>query len=158
MEKGHIEVIKSLLKVNPNLELSTKDGDTCLMRAVRSRKLQIVKMLVDKKAKISAVDKYGDTVLHIAARAQSKGILEFILRNPRNSQLLYKPNKNSETPFQLDLGHQKPILPTLFGAAPSSRRVLEKETQLGYDLYSSAIANLLSEPSLKTPICVGLFA
>ena len=115
-------------------------------------------MLIDKKAKISSVDKYGDTVLHIAARAQSKAILEFILRNPRNSQLLYKPNKNSETPFQLDLSHQKPILPTLFGAAPSSRRVLEKETQLGYDLYSSAIANLLSEPSLKTPICVGLFA
>ncbi|KAK4337261.1 hypothetical protein RND71_043259 [Anisodus tanguticus] len=158
VEKNHIEVIKALLKANPNLELSTKDGDTCLMKAVRNRKLPIVKLLIDKKAKISASDKYGDTALHIASRAQSKAILEFILRNPKNSQLLYKPNKNGETPFTLDNAHNKSILPTLFGAAPSSRRVLEKETQLGYDLYSSAIANLLSEPSLKTPICVGLFA
>lgn len=91
-------------------------------------------------------------------RAQAKTIVEFLLRNPRNSQLLYKPNKRGETPFMLDNSHQKPILPTLFGATPSSRRVLEKETQLGYDLYSSAIANLLSEPTLKLPICVGLFA
>ena len=58
----------------------------------------------------------------------------------------------------MDNSHQRPILPTLFGATPSSRHVLEKETQLGYDLYSSAIANLLSEPTLKLPICVGLFA
>ncbi|RWS07029.1 kinase D-interacting substrate of 220 kDa-like isoform X2 [Dinothrombium tinctorium] len=158
VEKGHTEVVKVLLKANCNVELATKDGDTPLMKAVRSRKLAIIKILIDKKAKVSAVDKYGDTALHIATRAQAKAIMELLLRNPRNSQLLYKPNKHGETPFMLDNAHQKPLLPTLFGAAPSSRKILEKESQLGYDLYSSAIANLLSEPTLKTPICVGLFA
>lgn len=158
VEKGHVEVTRALLKSNPNLELATIDGDTALLKAVRNRKLQLVKMLLEKKARVSVVDKYGDCALHIAARAQSKAILELILRNPKNSQMLYKPNKRGETPFLLDSAHQKPVLPTLFGAAPSSRRVLEKETQLGYDLYSSAIANLLSEPTLKTPICIGLFA
>lgn len=29
---------------------------------------------------------------------------------------------------------------------------------LGYDLYSSALADILSEPSLSTPITVGLYA
>ncbi|XP_053213387.1 kinase D-interacting substrate of 220 kDa B-like isoform X2 [Panonychus citri] len=158
VEKGHVEVVRALLKANANLELATEDGDTPLLKAVRSRRLPIVKMLIDKKAKVTACDKFGDTALHISIRAQSKTIVEFLLRNPRNSQLLYKPNKRGETPFMLDNTHQKPILPTLFGATPSSRRVLEKETQLGYDLYSSAIANLLSEPTLKLPVCVGLFA
>ncbi|XP_015782532.1 kinase D-interacting substrate of 220 kDa B isoform X1 [Tetranychus urticae] len=158
VEKGHVEVVRALLKANANLELANEDGDTPLLKAVRSRRLPIVKMLIDKKAKVTACDKHGDTALHIAIRAQSKTIVEFLLRNPRNSQLLYKPNKRGETPFMLDNTHQKPILPTLFGATPSSRRVLEKETQLGYDLYSSAIANLLSEPTLKLPVCVGLFA
>lgn len=159
VDKGHIEVVRALLKVNVNMELATKDtGDTALLRAVRNHKTQIVKMLLDKKAKVSVTDKYGDTALHIAARSQSKAILELILRNPKNSQILYKPNKRGETAFSIDSTHPKPILPTLFGAAPSNRRVLEKESQLGYDLYSSAIANLLSEPQLKTPICVGLFA
>ena len=159
VEKGHELVVKAILKSNPNLEITTRDwGDTALLKSVRSRKINLVKMLLDKKAKVSQVDREGDSVLHIAARSQSKAILELILRNPSNSQLLYKPNKRGETPFSIDSAHQKPVLPTLFGAAPSSRRVLEKETQLGYDLYSSAIANLLSEPQLKTPICIGLFA
>ena len=29
---------------------------------------------------------------------------------------------------------------------------------LGYDLYSSALADILTEPSLSTPITVGLYA
>lgn len=158
VEKGHIEVIKALLKANANVELCTRDGDTPLMKAVRGRRVQAVRLLLDRKARVSPVDRYGDCALHIAARAQSRAILELLLRNPRNSQLLYRPNAQGETAFQLDAAHPKPLLPTLFGAAPSARRVLEKETQLGYDLYSSAIANLLSEPGLKTPLCVGLFA
>jgi len=29
---------------------------------------------------------------------------------------------------------------------------------LGYDLYSSALADILSEPTMQPPICVGLYA
>ena len=28
----------------------------------------------------------------------------------------------------------------------------------GYDIYSSTIADVLSDPALRTPICVGLYA
>jgi hypothetical protein len=34
----------------------------------------------------------------------------------------------------------------------------DNENMLGYDLYSSALADILSEPSLSMPITVGLYA
>ena len=49
------------------------------MRAVRIRNTEIVQLLLDKKAKVSASDKKGDTVLHVAMRARSKVMLCFIL-------------------------------------------------------------------------------
>lgn len=45
------------------------------MRAVRIRNIEIVQLLLDKKAKVSANDKKGDTALHIAMRARSKVML-----------------------------------------------------------------------------------
>jgi ankyrin repeat-rich membrane spanning protein len=105
-----------LLSANPDLEIATKDGDTPLLRAVRSRNAEIVQLLLDKKAKVSAMDKKGDTVLHVAMRARSKGIVEILLRNPKNSQLLYRPNKQGETAYNIDINHQKAILGQIFGA------------------------------------------
>ena len=35
----------------------------------------------------------GDTALHIAMRARSKAIVGALLKNPKHSQLLYKPNR-----------------------------------------------------------------
>jgi ankyrin repeat-rich membrane spanning protein len=35
---------------------------------------------------------------------------------------------------------------------------MTEDSILGYDLYSSALAEILSEPSLHTPITVGLYA
>lgn len=116
VEKGNITIVKLLLSANPDLEIATKDGDTPLLRAVRSRHTEIVQLLLDKRAKVSATDKKGDTVLHIAMRARSKAIIEILLRNPKNSQLLYRPNKQGETAYNIDLNHQKQILGQVFGA------------------------------------------
>ena len=49
-----------------------QEGDTPLLRAVRNRNMEIVQLLLDKKARVTAADKEGDTVLHIAMRARSK--------------------------------------------------------------------------------------
>ncbi|XP_030381684.1 kinase D-interacting substrate of 220 kDa isoform X3 [Scaptodrosophila lebanonensis] len=157
VEKGHTQIVKLLLSTNPDLESSTKDGDTPLLRAVRNRNLEIVHMLLDRKAKVTASDKRGDTCLHIAMRARSKAIVEALLRNPKNSQLLYRANKAGETPYNIDALHQKTILGQVFG----SRRLNtneDSEGMLGYELYSSALADVLSEPTLTTPIIVGLYA
>lgn len=121
VEKGNIPILKLLLNANPDLEIATKDGDTPLLRAVRSRNAEIVQVLLDKKAKVSATDKKGDTVLHIAMRARSKAIVEILLRNPKNSQLLYRPNRQGETPYNIDINHPKTILGQIFGARESTK-------------------------------------
>ncbi|XP_047348706.1 kinase D-interacting substrate of 220 kDa isoform X3 [Vespa velutina] len=157
VEKGNTAILKLLLSANPDLEIATKDGDTPLLRGVRSRNAEIVQLLLDKKAKVSATDRKGDTVLHIAMRARSKGIVEILLRNPKNSQLLYRPNRQGETPYNIDINHPKTILGQIFGARRLNTNE-DNENMLGYDLYSSALADILSEPSLSTPITVGLYA
>lgn len=43
-------------------------------------------------------------------------IVEILLRNPKNSQLLYRPNRSGETPYNIDLSNQKTILGQIFGA------------------------------------------
>ncbi|XP_063923502.1 kinase D-interacting substrate of 220 kDa B isoform X3 [Zophobas morio] len=157
VEKGNASIVKLLLGANPDLEMATKDGDTPLLKAVRSRNAEIVQLLLDKKAKVSAADKKGDTALHIAMRARSKGIVEILLRNPKHSQLLYRPNRAGETPYNIDINHQKTILGQIFGARRLNTNE-DNENMLGYDLYSSALADILSEPSLSMPITVGLYA
>ncbi|KAK6637747.1 hypothetical protein RUM44_008169 [Polyplax serrata] len=157
VEKGNASLVKLLLSANPDLEVTTKDGDCALLRAVRSRNAEIVQLLLDKKAKVSVADKKGDTALHIAMRARSKAIVEILLRNPKNSQLLYRPNRNGETPYNIDINQQKTILGQIFGARRLNTNE-DNENMLGYDLYSSALADILSEPSLSMPITVGLYA
>lgn len=117
VEKGYVAIVKLLLNSNPDLELATKDGDTPLLKAVRSRNAEIVQLLLDKKAKVTAADKKGDTALHIAMRARSKAIVEILLRNPKHSHLLYRPNRSGETPYNIDMNHQKTILGQIFGAS-----------------------------------------
>nr|CAG4641467.1 EOG090X019S [Eurycercus lamellatus] len=157
VEKNHVSVVRSLLTSDPNLEIATKEGDTPLLRAVRNRNLEIVQLLLDKKARVTAADKEGDTVLHIAMRARSKAIVEVLLRNPKHSQLLYRPNRSGETPYNIDLSQQKTILGQIFGARRLNTNE-DNENMLGYELYSSALADMLSEPSLSMPITVGLYA
>ncbi|CAL4067998.1 unnamed protein product [Meganyctiphanes norvegica] len=157
IEKGHTSVVKILLSANPDLESTTKDGDTCLLRSVRTKNAEVVQMLVDKKARVSVADKKGDTALHIAMRGRSKRIVEILLRNPKNSQMLYRPNRAGETPYNMDLSNQKTIMGQIFGARRLNTNE-DNENMLGYDLYSSAMADILSEPSLSMPISVGLYA
>ncbi|CAF4682547.1 unnamed protein product, partial [Rotaria magnacalcarata] len=59
-----------------------------------------------------------------------------------------RPNKRGETPYKIDATLQKSILTTIFGQRTLN---LNDDSILGYDLYSSALAEILSEPSLRTP-------
>ncbi|XP_053626108.1 kinase D-interacting substrate of 220 kDa B isoform X11 [Plodia interpunctella] len=157
VEKGHVAILKLLLASNPDLEHSTVSGDTPLMRAVRSRNAEMVQLLLERKARVNVADNRGDTALHVAMRARSKQIVEILLRNPKNSQLLYKPNKLKETPYNIDMSYNKTILGQIFGARKLNTNE-DNENLLGYELYSAALADMLSEPSLSVPITVGLYA
>lgn len=113
VEKGYLEVAKSLIRAGSNLEITTSDGETCLIRAVKSKRYDIMRLLLAHNARVSATDKYGDTVLHTAVRMQSRSLVELLLSNPKNCQLIYKPNKRKETPFSIDQSNPKPIFPSL---------------------------------------------
>ena len=45
---------------------------------MRSRNVEAVQLLLERRAKVSAADKWGDTALHIAMRARSKAIVEVL--------------------------------------------------------------------------------
>ncbi|PWA14356.1 hypothetical protein CCH79_00018504 [Gambusia affinis] len=157
VEKGNATMVRDILQCNPDTETCTKDGETPLIKATKMRNIDIVELLLDKGAKVSAVDKKGDTPLHVAIRGRSRRLAELLLRNPKDGRLLYRPNKAGETPYNIDCSHQKSILTQIFGA----RHLSPTETDgdmLGYDLYSSALADILSEPTMQPPICVGLYA
>ncbi|XP_021517381.1 kinase D-interacting substrate of 220 kDa isoform X9 [Meriones unguiculatus] len=157
VEKGNATMVRDILQCNPDTEICTKDGETPLIKATKMRNIEVVELLLDKGAKVSAVDKKGDTPLHVAIRGRSRRLAELLLRNPKDGRLLYRPNKAGETPYNIDCSHQKSILTQIFGA----RHLSPSETDgdmLGYDLYSSALADILSEPTMQPPICVGLYA
>ncbi|CAH7302221.1 Kidins220 [Phodopus roborovskii] len=157
VEKGNATMVRDILQCNPDTEICTKDGETPLIKATKMRHIEVVELLLDKGAKVSAVDKKGDTPLHVAIRGRSRRLAELLLRNPKDGRLLYRPNKAGETPYNIDCSHQKSILTQIFGA----RHLSPTETDgdmLGYDLYSSALADILSEPTMQPPICVGLYA
>nr|XP_057927637.1 kinase D-interacting substrate of 220 kDa B isoform X2 [Doryrhamphus excisus] len=157
VEKGNATMVRDILQCNPDTEMCTKDGETPLIKATKMRSVEIVELLLDKGAKVSAVDKKGDTPLHIAIRGRSRRLAELLLRNPKDGRLLYRPNKAGETPYNIDCSHQKSILTQIFGARHLSPTESDGD-MLGYDLYSSALADILSEPTMQPPICVGLYA
>ncbi|XP_075454435.1 kinase D-interacting substrate of 220 kDa isoform X5 [Ascaphus truei] len=157
VEKGNATMVRDILQCNPDTEISTKDGETSLIKATKMRSIEVVELLLDKGAKVSAVDKKGDTPLHIAIRGRSRKLAELLLRNPKDGRLLYRPNKAGETPYNIDCSHQKSILTQIFGARHLSPTESDGD-MLGYDLYSSALADILSEPTMQPPICVGLYA
>uniref|UniRef100_A0A8C8GAS3 KAP NTPase domain-containing protein n=1 Tax=Oncorhynchus tshawytscha TaxID=74940 RepID=A0A8C8GAS3_ONCTS len=157
VEKANATMVRDILQCNPDTESCTKDAETPLIKATKMRKIEIVELLLDRGAKVAAVDKKGDTALHIAIRGRSRKLAELLLRNPKDGRLLYRPNKAGETPYNIDCTHQKSILTQIFGAKHLSPSESDGD-MLGYDLYSSALADILSEPTMQPPICVGLYA
>ncbi|EMP42016.1 hypothetical protein UY3_00732 [Chelonia mydas] len=156
-KEGHTEIVQDLLDAGTYVNIPDRSGDTVLIGAVRGGHVEIVRALLHKYADIDIRGQKGDTPLHIAIRGRSRKLAELLLRNPKDGRLLYRPNKAGETPYNIDCSHQKSILTQIFGA----RHLSPTETDgdmLGYDLYSSALADILSEPTMQPPICVGLYA
>nr|XP_006820279.1 PREDICTED: kinase D-interacting substrate of 220 kDa-like [Saccoglossus kowalevskii] len=156
VEKGNVEIVEALLECAPNTETYSKSHETPLIKASRIRNTKIVRLLLDNGAKVSATDKKGDTALHIAIRGRHKAIAELLLRNPKDGRLLYRPNRAGETPYNLDCSNQKSILTQIFGA--KSFTIHDNDQSMLSDLYSSSLADILSEPTMAPPITVGLFA
>ena len=57
----------------------------------------------------------GDTALHISVRSRYAGLCEVLLRDQKNSRLLYKPNKSGDTPYSIDRANKQSVLSPIFG-------------------------------------------
>ncbi len=67
---GKPESVAILLTKFPNLDLNLKDGvtgDSALMRAVRSGKIESVRLLINAKADVNSVNKQGYSPMQLAA-------------------------------------------------------------------------------------------
>ncbi|KAF3835810.1 hypothetical protein F7725_028368 [Dissostichus mawsoni] len=157
-KEGFTEIVQDLLDAGTYVNIPDRSGDTVLIGAVRGGHVEIVRALLHKYADIDIRGQRGDTPLHIAIRGRSRRLAELLLRNPKDGRLLYRPNKGGETPYNIDCSHQKSILTQIFGARTSPVPPETDGDMLGYDLYSSALADILSEPTMQPPICVGLYA
>nr|CAB3258919.1 kinase D-interacting substrate of 220 kDa-like [Phallusia mammillata] len=155
-EMGNMTIVKELLACNPNIDVRNSDHETPLVRAVKEGNCPVVKLLLNHGASVAATDKNHDSPIHSAIRAQNVQMLELLLQDPRNAQYMYRPNKFGETAYDLDNQNRKQLLPTLFGLKGFSTASMSDSSS--YDLYSSAMADMLSDPGFETPICVGLFA
>nr|XP_033505088.1 kinase D-interacting substrate of 220 kDa B [Epinephelus lanceolatus] len=167
---GHVEIVRALLHKYADIDIRGQENKTALYWAVEKGNATMVRDILQCNPETETCTKVrhlntfehtvferGDTPLHIAIRGRSRRLAELLLRNPKDGRLLYRPNKGGETPYNIDCSHQKSILTQIFGA----RHLSPTETDgdmLGYDLYSSALADILSEPTMQPPICVGLYA
>ncbi|KRY85557.1 Kinase D-interacting substrate, partial [Trichinella pseudospiralis] len=155
IDKGFLEILQLLLENEPNLELKNTDGDTPLLKSARIRNLAFVQLFKQAGANVGATDKNGDTSVHIALRCRSRRMVQILLAPPFDSRILYQPNRNKETAYSIDRAVGKPILPQIFGPLDSASKT---EAMMGYELYSSALADVLCAPNLSLPLFVGLYA
>uniref|UniRef100_A0A8C1TFM7 Kinase D-interacting substrate 220b n=1 Tax=Cyprinus carpio TaxID=7962 RepID=A0A8C1TFM7_CYPCA len=153
VEKGNATMVRDILQCNPDTETTTKEPKCLFMRIICIHMMRLYRTLNICSLWLQK----GDTPLHIAIRGRSRRLAELLLRNPKDGRLLYRPNKAGETPYNIDCSHQKSILTQIFGARHLSPTESDGD-MLGYDLYSSALADILSEPTMQPPICVGLYA
>ena len=59
--------------------------------------------------------------MHIAFRNKYTGMCEVLLSDPKNSKLLYRPNKAGETPYSIDSQNKPPILVGVFSESMWNR-------------------------------------
>uniref|UniRef100_A0A671K4Y1 Uncharacterized protein n=1 Tax=Sinocyclocheilus anshuiensis TaxID=1608454 RepID=A0A671K4Y1_9TELE len=168
---GHVEIVRALLNKYADIDVKGQDGKTALYWAVEKSNATMVRDILQCNPDTEAYTKClkqmltkakGDTALHIAIRGRSRKLAELLLRNPKDGRLLYRHSAKYLVYiyifiYVIDCTHQKSILTQIFGAKHLSPSECDGD-MLGYDLYSSALADILSEPTMQPPICVGLYA
>lgn len=86
-QKGHLEVVRSLLSSGASAKSSTRKGLTPLHYAVQGSQLELVKYLVRKGASLTIKTKSGKTPIDLAGNEEIRSYLEECERLPMKGDL-----------------------------------------------------------------------
>lgn len=96
--RGHIDVVRTLLKHGANPNLLNHDKASPLMAAALMGHEEIVIMLLKAGANIDTAHKYGDTALTSATLGRHKNIVKILLEAGANKDLV---NNDGETALEI---------------------------------------------------------
>lgn len=68
--QGHLDLVKYLVELRPNLETRDFDGDSALHYSCFGNQHQIVEILAKHKADLNAINQNGCSALHVAVNKQ----------------------------------------------------------------------------------------
>lgn len=88
VNKGHVEVVKTLLKLGAHVSLQDTDGDTPLHDAITKKNDSIINLLLDFNADLSICNNFGFNSIHHAALRGNTSSMRCIL-NKINKQEKY---------------------------------------------------------------------
>lgn len=159
VEKGHAGVVNELLLANAITETINKDGETPIFRGIKKKHTQCVKLLLEKGVNININDKNGDNILHVIVRNRCVRMCELLLNDPKHYKLLHQQNKLGETPYSIDKKNKHEMLSQSGNDAPINHYEYERmDLATQQDILLSTLSKFLVEPSLSTPMTIGLYS
>jgi hypothetical protein len=78
-------IVKSLLKVNADVNTQSGDGRSNIVAAVMTNRIDIVKTILDHKAKVNELDGLQSTPLAMAVQKELKSMVSFLLKAKANA-------------------------------------------------------------------------
>jgi ankyrin repeat protein len=100
--------VLSLIKTGANVNMSNSEGTTPLMWVLKgyqndSKKLEVIKLLLENGADINSEDKKGNTVLFYSLLEDDYSIAKYLLDNGGN--IKYKSKLNGHTPLSYAISY-----------------------------------------------------
>uniref|UniRef100_A0A8C7I4T0 Kinase D interacting substrate 220 n=1 Tax=Oncorhynchus kisutch TaxID=8019 RepID=A0A8C7I4T0_ONCKI len=159
-KEGYTEIVQDLLDAGTYVNIPDRSGETVLIGAVRGGHVEIVRALLNKYADIDVRGQDSKTALYWAVEKGNCTMVRDILQcNPDTESCTKVRNHPSDQSHKMRNIEIVELL--LHRGAKVAAHLSPSESDgdmLGYDLYSSALADILSEPTMQPPICVGLYA
>ena len=101
-QQGHLHVVEYLVKRNVHVDHQDASGETALVKAVRSAKMEVVQyLLTEAKANPKIRNYHGDTALSIAVFYHQVAIVELLLQHATWNVRECNPKQKTESPLSL---------------------------------------------------------
>ena len=95
--RGNIEVAKFLIDNVKDIDYNTGMG-TALMGAIFKDQIELIKLLLNKKANVDAQDANGGTALMLAVQGANQEIIKLLLERKANKAI---KNNDGKTAFEI---------------------------------------------------------